>query len=495
MKLRFFVAAPILSALAVTLPAEDARACGGCFIQQQQSTVVTGHRMVLSVSPDQSVLWDQIKYTGDPSEFAWVLPVRAGAVIETSSDAWFETLDAATATTILSPQVNCSSGGGPGCGAFSTSLSDSAGGVRGVDQGGGGVTVLHEGTVGPYETVTLASTEPGALNKWLTDHGYNVDEGTQPVIDAYVKEQFDFIALRLQPGKGVRQMKPVRVLTQGMSAELPLRMVAAGTGANVAISLFTISEARFAADNFDNSIVPKQLLLWDFDAQSSNYAELRVGALSQNHGEVFLTPYAAHGSLLSPVKSSVASPFGDGSLQYNPGDNTALPASTIAEAYIRRGIANGEAQNNACLGAFDMIASSGSKVVNPCPFGKGPDDAACTTPSDAEIDSRTLACGALDDIAVALRGLHPKDVWLTRLDADLPRAALAKDLLLKPADKQLPIDNWIRVEASVGDPCPSAVPPAILGSDRPRRGPWVGFALATLAALALARRTARLRFA
>src|SRR6185436_11777265 len=103
---------------ALLTPAREASACGGCFVQQQDSTVVTGHRMVLSVSPAQSVLWDQIKYSGDPTEFAWVLPVRAGAGIETSTDAWFETLDAATTTTVLSPQVNCGGGGsGFGCGA------------------------------------------------------------------------------------------------------------------------------------------------------------------------------------------------------------------------------------------------------------------------------------------------------------------------------------------------------------------------------------------
>ena len=35
--------------------------------------------MALSISTQQTVLWDQIRYSGDPAEFAWVLPVRAGA--------------------------------------------------------------------------------------------------------------------------------------------------------------------------------------------------------------------------------------------------------------------------------------------------------------------------------------------------------------------------------------------------------------------------------
>jgi hypothetical protein len=38
------------------------------------SAVVTEHRMAVSLSPVQTVLWDQIKYSGTPSDFAWVCP-------------------------------------------------------------------------------------------------------------------------------------------------------------------------------------------------------------------------------------------------------------------------------------------------------------------------------------------------------------------------------------------------------------------------------------
>ena len=84
-------------------------------------------------------------------------------------------------------------------------------------------------------------------------HGYAIDPSVKPIIDAYTAEGFDFIALRLLPGQGVQQMKPVRVVTPGMSPTLPLRMVAAGTGANVAITLFVIGEGRYEAQNFPNA--------------------------------------------------------------------------------------------------------------------------------------------------------------------------------------------------------------------------------------------------
>src|SRR5437773_1552137 len=92
-----------LLALAVA-PARDAEACGGCFhaptIQQMENTQVTGHRMILSISKTQSTLWDQITYSGSPSSFAWVLPVKGMIDIGISSDALFGDLEQMTQVTI-----------------------------------------------------------------------------------------------------------------------------------------------------------------------------------------------------------------------------------------------------------------------------------------------------------------------------------------------------------------------------------------------------------
>jgi hypothetical protein len=102
-----------LAAVLLSVPVRDAAACGGCFhpynAQPEESSVVTGHRMALAISPTETVLWDQISYAGSPSDFAWVLPVRRGAYLELSNDAWFDTLDAATATRVSQPRLDCSS--------------------------------------------------------------------------------------------------------------------------------------------------------------------------------------------------------------------------------------------------------------------------------------------------------------------------------------------------------------------------------------------------
>ncbi|HEY2410275.1 MAG TPA: hypothetical protein VGI10_29925, partial [Polyangiaceae bacterium] len=86
--------ATFVSCLAVSLVPAHARACGGCFHGPppvtSESTVVTGHRMAYAISAERTVLWDQIQYQGAPEDFAWVLPVKPGATLELSHDAWFE---------------------------------------------------------------------------------------------------------------------------------------------------------------------------------------------------------------------------------------------------------------------------------------------------------------------------------------------------------------------------------------------------------------------
>src|SRR4051812_6953527 len=79
-------AACAVLALGLISGVRDAAACGGCFhpSAEQGSSVITDHRMVLKVSTSETILWDQVSYAGSPSEFAWVLPVRAGAKVELS---------------------------------------------------------------------------------------------------------------------------------------------------------------------------------------------------------------------------------------------------------------------------------------------------------------------------------------------------------------------------------------------------------------------------
>src|SRR5262245_4385819 len=101
---RCVIGSALIALMAMLASPRDARACGGFFVQQARAASgVTGHRMLLSLGNEQTTLYDQIEYDGNPSSFAWVLPIKGAAQIGLSSDLLFNWLDAGTGVTITSP--------------------------------------------------------------------------------------------------------------------------------------------------------------------------------------------------------------------------------------------------------------------------------------------------------------------------------------------------------------------------------------------------------
>jgi Uncharacterized protein conserved in bacteria (DUF2330) len=260
MRFRDVIAVALASLFAAQT--KDVRACGGCFHPPNQSgTVVTDHRMIFSISQVQTTLYDEIKYSGSPKDFAWVLPVHGEVTVGLSSDVVFSVLEQQTQTNIVAPTLSCPVSSCP-CGPGSASLGGGFFGGGGAGGGfggfGGGVTVVSQQTIGPYATVQLKSTDPNALNAWLKANGYDIPADVQPIIAAYVTEGFDFLALKLAPGLGVQAMRPVRVTAPGAGLSLPLRMVAAGTGATVGITLWVIADGDTSRriSSFSRSLRP-----------------------------------------------------------------------------------------------------------------------------------------------------------------------------------------------------------------------------------------------
>ena len=540
------LACSALAAGVALLDPGRADACGGCFVQQTERTVVTDHRMALSVSQTQTVLWDQIRYSGDPAEFAWVLPVRAGAKLELSNDAFFTALDTSTQPTVIAPRTY---GGNYGCGlAGCGSQTTSAFGADSTP-GPGQVEILSQAVVGPYETVTLRATDPSALRTWLKSHAYDIPVAIEPTIDAYVAESFDFIALRLRPDCGERSMQPVRIVTQGADPTLPLRMVAAGVGARVGITLYVISEGRFQPQNFPHAIVDDALVTWSRTQNKSNYQTLVESMMAGHDGRTWVSEYADKPELFTaydpryggsrapsyvPTGSGAVPGLADtyysqcrsryGSPSGAPGGATIAPTNPSAFTSPCRNAADaGVGAQDASTDASSISDGGDAGDASAIDPDAGPDagdddggaladggdagDAGDGTSADGGTEPTTdppgggsspssnAECLYLDDIDVALRGLHPTDVWVTRLRANLPANALgAGDLKLEAASDQTPVSNVHYAvayddETSAGsgtrDACVSAP------KRRTAFGSWAVAAVAAIGAVAFLRRRGR----
>jgi hypothetical protein len=272
----------------IALQAAPARACGGCVAPTETPFAVDGHRMAVKVGNGETILWDQFSWNGDPADFAWILPLPAVGTVELAEDGFFEALEGTTAPVIYGPTppppVFCEGQ------YFFGAPNAMDGGAPSTDSG---VSVYYEGTVGPYETVTIGATDPNELWTWLTDHGYAVPAAALPTVEWYVSLGSVFVALRLAPDFGVEKMQPVRVRYPTEAISFPLRMVAVGAGAALDLTLYVVSDRRFHALNYPDAEIADADLVWDSAIGRSNYTELFDASVAGNAGRTWVTEHAA----------------------------------------------------------------------------------------------------------------------------------------------------------------------------------------------------------
>jgi hypothetical protein len=401
------------ASLVAFLVERDASACGGCFHPPTQTVSdITDERMLLSVSPTQTTLYDQIRYAGSPASFAWVLPIRATVTVGLSADVLFDSFDELTATQISPPNVSCpgppSGCSGGGCGSSSNAAFALAPG----EDVNGTVTVTKQQNVGPYDTVQLHATDASALNGWLAQNGFSIPADVTPVIDAYVSEGFDFLAMKLLPDQGVQAMRPVRVSMPGASFSLPLRMAAVGTGVTVGITIWVVSEGRYEPQNFPFFHIDDSQLVWDFEANASNYATLRD------------TNEKALGGRGWEIESSID-----------------LNEQLISDVITAGGVYSG----NGFAPAPASDATEDYLPVGPADAGDG--DAA---PQLTETADQVRQA----DLAALFAGMSATSVRVTRIRSDVAHSAMTSDLILRASADQAELSNVRTVTQSVGLSCP-----------------------------------------
>jgi hypothetical protein len=409
-RLHLLGAAFSLSAAGLSLfVARDARACGGCFTPppvQEAESVITDEKMILSVSTTQTTLYDQIEYSGSPASFAWVLPIKGTVKVGLSADILFQTIEQLTATEVQQPPTNCPPP--PTCGNSGFGLSAPSASGAAAEDAGAAVTVTAQAQVGPYETVQLHSTDGSALTNWLAAHGYQIPASTKPIIDAYVTDGFDFLALKLIPGAGVQAMQPVRVTSQGAAPSLPLHMVAVGTGPTTGITIWVIADGRWAPKNFPTFTIKDSEIAWDWVTSSSNYESLR------------LAKEATFGGRGWQIESS---------LELNQESIT----QTLEQAIEYGGGGVGG------YTAAPTVAGDG-----------GTTDAASVDAGDNAGDAGVAAAAA--DLAVLFNGISGGSARFTRMRSDVAKSALSVDMALEASTDQSELSNIHYPGQQVGEP-------------------------------------------
>jgi hypothetical protein len=295
---------------------------------------LNAHRMAVSLSAEETVLWDQITWTGDPGDFAWILPVMGTPTVELADNGFFEALEQQTLLSLQGPILACTPAGSAG-GAGSVAHAWVSG-VVSVDMASVDSSGRYEGCVGPYEMAFVPAGGTSGIVDWLRMRGYAVPTDAEPVIQHYVDLGMGFVVLRLRPNAGVNLMRPVRVRTPGLGLTLPLEMVSVGSGMTLELELYVLAEGRMGvAAPFGNAEVERRAITFDYATGTYDYDARFEDALFAGTGRYpnWVTEVAVPLDLVTARAYESTGPAGD---VHRATDDLAVVTAHMAAPYLTR---------------------------------------------------------------------------------------------------------------------------------------------------------------
>ncbi len=309
------------------LAAPRAEACGGFFCSQipiDQS----GERIVFGVHDGAVEAHIQIQYRGAAEKFSWVVPMPALPTLSVGSPSIFTYLDSRTQPSFqLQWDNSCgSSGGGVEY--------DSAGGPvppSAPSPEDGGVVVVSQSEVGPYDAAILQADEATALRTWLVDNGYDLTAQGAQALEPYVGKGNYFVALKLQQDKQVGDLRPIVLRFMGVRPCIPIKLTAIAARPDMPITAYVLSNRRAIPMNYRHVLINPTRIDWL--RYGANYQDVATAAVDEAGGHAFLTEFAG-----------AAEPIAQGFASFLPSyDTAALSQKThpvdFAQELLQQGFA------------------------------------------------------------------------------------------------------------------------------------------------------------
>ncbi len=300
------------AALIALLSTGPAAACGGFFCSQVPVDQA-GEQILFAVNGNEVTAHIQIAYTGEAEKFSWVLPLPSVPTLGVGTEDVFTFLRQTTDPR-FTLQWNWLDGCSAGDECFPSA--EDGGFQDGGDDGtegtdGGGVSVVAEGSVGPFDYKVVESTSGDALFEWLNDNGYDQPESSKPIVGHYVNQEFKFLALRLQKDKSAGDLQPVVIsYTSETFACVPLKLTSIAAAPDMPVRTWVLAGARAVPMNFFHVTLNPKAYPW-LDCGSwwggsgvdcaKAYTDMVTEAANAANGHAFVTEYAGPSSIMSGV--------------------------------------------------------------------------------------------------------------------------------------------------------------------------------------------------
>ncbi len=271
--------------------APEASACGGFFCSQVPVDQM-GEQIIFGINDDSIVAHIQIAYTGEADDFAWVLPVATKPELSLGNQTIFSTVVNAT-----NPQFNLTwDWENSNCLEQGQVFADAAGPPTDTDAdglengGGGGVTVLEQGEVGPFETVILESSDASALVNWLNANNFDQPDEAAPLIAHYVDQGMLFVGLRLKKSAEVGEIQPIVLEFEEADPCVPLVLTQIAAVPDMPVRIWVLGEHRVIPTNWLHVVLNEKKIDWV--NRGVNYNDVVTQAVDEAAGHGFVTEFA-----------------------------------------------------------------------------------------------------------------------------------------------------------------------------------------------------------
>jgi hypothetical protein len=278
--------AAVLTSTICSLAPLPAHACGGFFCTTFPISQVS--ERILFVQGSGTVTTHvQIQYSGRPEDFAWILPVPTLPELTVSHNELFRQLELSTQPSFVldfEGEENCFFF--PPFIRFTDAVAEA-----------GGVEIVAEEQVGPFDTVIITGDDPQAVANWLQENGYLLDGIGIDLLAPYVNNGFHFVALKLAPNKDVGDLQPIALSYAADRPGIPIQLTAIATEPDLGVIAWVLAENRAIPENYLHVEINEAKIDWLNGGQ--NYQALVAEAANEAGGNAFTTDYAGSSDIMA----------------------------------------------------------------------------------------------------------------------------------------------------------------------------------------------------
>jgi len=292
-----------LLVLSICLIPVDASACGGFFCDNLLVPVdQTAERILFRVNADETITtFVEISYTGEPEQFAWVIPTPVPldvADIEVRGAELFDELEVATRPRFRFVSASgASAERSSGCGGFDGREAPDPFWEEDVE-------VLATLDIGPFSLEVIEATDAENFNIWLAVNGYATTATADGALGHYIDGGMAFLGVKLNPSAVEGPLDTLVFSYPAREPMIPIILTAIAAVDDMEVLTYVLADEPYTPSNY--GVLDFDFDLVERDGNSTTYEALLPGAVDDAGGHAFAVELAQPVANLSEVGETAA---------------------------------------------------------------------------------------------------------------------------------------------------------------------------------------------